>query len=295
MNTLVTYFERTIYGMREYFREDKIVVLLLAAFLYLWLKEKKKVDNKGNRMLVYALLMAAVLLIPFTAIVIVIYQTAFYDYAWAWSMVPVAAIIGYAVVVLYGETMEKTTGVRKLVLPALILLVFFLCGNQGTIQRNEESDFRSQTKLITEYATQQATDSRPVLWAPQNILQEVRRESGEILLIYGRDMWDEKAGAYDYEAYSRELVEAYEWLELVDLLAQEAEDERLFEVLCQEYELEKDAGRHIGTMLEQGVTVMAVPRIASGMFEEMLSRALEESALVVEEVYTEQYAVYLLK
>ncbi len=295
MNAIVAYFERTIYGMTEYFSADKTVVLLFAVFLYLWLREKKTADNSGNRTLVYSLFMTLVLLFPITAMVVVIYQTAFYDYAWAWSLVPAGAVIAYGAVVFYRDMTQRALKFQKFLIVAIMIFVLFICGNQGTLQMYASAGDISQTKTIAEYAMQREAGGQAVLWAPQNLMQEMRRQTGKILLIYGRDMWDEKAGAYDYEVYSEEFAEAYEWLELVDLLAREAEDERLFAMLCEEYELEKEAYQHVAVMIENDVNVIAVSKRAAGIFAEVLVSVAEEKALVVEEIYTEQYAVYLLK
>lgn len=295
MSTLLAYLDRTIYGMTEFFRTDKSVVLLVAAFLYLWLKPKKAADNKENRMLVYSLIMTVVLLFPITAVAVVIYQTAFYDYAWAWSMVPVAAVVGYAAVQMYQEISRGNTRFQKVLPIVIILFVFFICGNQGTLQTDESTGDDGQIRAIAEALVHKEEAYAPVLWAPKNIMQDMRRQTGEILLIYGKDMWDEKAGAYDYEVYSEEFTGAYEWLELVELLASLATGEESFEMLQGEYELTEDAYRHTSVMIENGVNAIVVPKLASPMMGEALESIAAQSALTVEEIFTEQYTVYLLK
>ncbi len=294
MNMIVMNMDRTIHGMTEYFRSDKTLVLLVTVLLYFWLKEKKNVDNKVNKLLLYTMIMTGILLFPITAMIVVIYQTAFYDYAWAWSMVPCGAVIAYGISVFL---MDMKSGSKRKMVPmvAMIVLILLVCGNQGTIRTNAKVVEKGQTEAIAEYAVKEAEDGQAVLWAPQNIMQEVRRYTGEIKLIYGRDMWDEKAGAYDYEAYDENQMEAYEWMELVDMLAGEVENEENFRILCGEYQLAEGAFNSTLNMLEDGVNVIVLPKIAAEMYEGVLEDMLEAGGRGVDELYTEQYAVYLLK
>lgn len=297
MNTLGIYMERTIEGMTAYLKEDKTLVIFIALLLFLWLKEKKIVDNKGNRMLVYACLMTVVLLFPPTAVIILAYQTAFYDYAWVWSMVPVVAVIAYAVVLIYEEGVATLFKGKKRLAVCLTFLVLFLCGNQGILKTADTQDASVQEEAarLAGYMEQEETEDW-MLWAPKEVMQEVRRQTGEVRLIYGRDMWDEKSGAYDYEVYEEELVQAYEWMELLMFLAREATGQESFDKLCdKEYRLMEGAEEYMTLMLDAGVNAFSVPQIAARQFVEVLATAAAEHAMVIEEVYTEQYVLYLLK
>lgn len=294
MSMIMTYLERTIYGMNEYFRTDKTLVLLLVVLLYLWLKEKKTVDNKGNRLLLYVTIMTVILLIPVTAMIVVIYQTAFYDYAWAWSMVPIGIVLAYGAVHFWMDMTQEASTIKKVSVMAIIVFVLWLCGNQGTVQTRDDTVDGGQLRTIQEYATQDF-EGQVVLWAPKKVMQEMRRQTGEIQLIYGKDMWDEKAGAYDYEAYSEAFMEAYEWMELVDMLVSETDTESNFAVLEREYQLAEGATQNTLEMLQNDVNMIVIPRLAAEMYESGLDSVLEDEALTVDKIYTEQYAVYLLK
>lgn len=294
MNMIAMNMDRTIHGMAEYFRSDKTVVLLIAVLLYLWLKEKKNVDNKVNRLLLYTLVMTGILLFPITAMIMVIYQTAFYDYAWTWSMVPGAAVIAYGISIFLMD-MENLSKKKIVPVAAVIACILLVCGNQGTIRTNEKVVEKGQIEVIAEHAVKEAKEGQAVLWAPKNIMQEMRRYTGEIRLIYGRDMWDEKAGAYDYEAYDETRMEAYEWMELVDMLAREVKNEDNFRVLCGEYQLAEGAFDSTSNMLEAGVNVIVLPKLASEMYEGVLEDMMEAKGREMDELYTEQYAVYLFK
>lgn len=297
MNTLGVYLERTLEGMTAYLKEDKILVIFIALLLLLWLKEKKVADNKGNRMLMYACFMTIVLLFPLTAMIMLAYQTAFYDYAWAWSMVPVIPVISYAVVLIYEEHVAILSKGKKGMAVCLALIVLFLCGNQGILKTADTQDASVQEEAakLASYM-EQSTEADWMLWAPKEMMQEVRRQTGEVRLIYGRDMWDEKSGAYDYEVYEEELVKAYEWMELLMFLAKEATGQESFDKLCdKEYRLMENAEEHMAFMLDEGVNSFSVPIIASKQFSQSLTTIATEYALDVEEVYTEQYVLYLLK
>lgn len=295
MNAVMAYFERTIYGMTEYFRVDKTLVLLLATLLYLGLKEKKKADNNGNRVLVYSTIVTFLLLFPISAMFAVIYQTAFYDYAWTWSMVPVSAVFAYGVVAFYDDTTRASQKRYGIIIMVMMIFLLFVCGNQGTLQTHKDANASNQAKTIAMQTLQNKEDTPVIMWAPQNIMQATRRHTGEIALIYGKDMWDEKAGAYDYEVYSEAYVEAYEWMELLDLIATETDGEGNFAVLREEYKLEEGAYQNSSMMIEHGVNVIVIPRMAAGMFEEVLELVLEEKTMTMQQVYMEQYVLYLLK
>lgn len=294
MNAVVAYFERTMQGMLAFIEEETILVVLLALLLLLWLKEKKRVDNKGNRLLLYTTAMIILLLFPPTAMMLVWYQTAFYDYAWTWSAVPVMAGIAYVAVVLYEEYVVTLSKKYRIGVIGLALAVLFLCGNQGVLLKSQGKMAEAQEHALelVKCIEESEANEEYVLWANSQIMQEVRRQSGNIRLIYGRDMWDEKSGAYDYEEYAEPLVQAYEFMEIVSEVAQDADNPELFRILCDYYEGMQDADIHITNMLNAGVNLIVVPLNASEYFKEVLG---EKDALVVQEIFTKQYVLYLLK
>ena len=126
MSALSLYFERTVKGMETYFSHDKTVVLLLLVLLVLWLGDKKKNNETHNRLLVYTTVISLALLFPVTAIVAVIYQSAYYDYEWVWSMVPVVAVVGYGAVRIYEMSEREKKGRLVWWLGLLLLLFFFV-------------------------------------------------------------------------------------------------------------------------------------------------------------------------
>lgn len=296
MSGIFTYLSEAMQGVERYFQANKLIVLLIAVLLVFWLANKKVVGEKGNRMLVYTAVMCVLLICPVTAVAVMIYQTRFYDYEWAWGLISVTAVIAYGAVVILDKYFEK----RKLFWGVVIAVaILALCGNQGMLRTVDAVEARSRTDVqeILQCIQKESSISQKVLWAPKNIMQEVRRQDGKILLIYGRDMWDEKAGAYDYEAYDESLIQAYIWLENM------AEQERLvsdapeaaesFADLCEE--LDKEVESYLWIMVEAGVNTFVLPNLTADYMEEALRFIASQRLLTIETAYTEEYTIYFLE
>lgn len=294
MSTLMQYFERTVRGMETYFAHDKMVVILIAGLLILWLGEKKASNPECNRLLIYSAFMSCLLLVPLTAVFAVIYQSAYYDYEWVWSMVPVAAVVAYSGVRLYEKKEKERHG--KVFWWLCVLLLVFFCGNQGRLQMattEEQENSVSAEKILI--VLENATDiDRPVLWGASHIMQEVRQKTGDILLVYGKDMWDPKAGAYDYEAYSEELTQAYEWMVTLSILEAESAGTGTTE-LYDKYQICEKLPQVLATIAEVGGNVYVFPRTAVDELEEMIIQELAKYGNNIQKEYVEQYVIFLLK
>ena len=79
-------------GWYRYTDSGKYPVLFLAALVLLWFLSGKLVKEK-RMLLVYATAVAALAVCPLTAVLLMIYQTKFYDYEWIWSAVPLLPVI----------------------------------------------------------------------------------------------------------------------------------------------------------------------------------------------------------
>lgn len=292
MSTLVQYFERTVKGMETFFSHDKMPVILLAVLLLLWLSNKKKINGESNRLLVYSAGISCALLFPVTAVIAVIYQSAYYDYEWVWSMVPAVSVIAYGGVQLYEKKEKEKNG--KVFWWMAVLVLLFLCGNQGCLQTASEEAISSETLKKTIAAIESEPElAEPVLWGPSHIMQEIRCETGEIVLVYGKDMWDPKSGAYDYEAYSEELIQAYEWMDSISVL-EVSEGQGIWE-LYDKYDIYEKLPEAFAAVLNAGANVIVLPERAAGHLEEMILQEAEKVSKSVQKEYVEQYAIYLLK
>lgn len=296
MSVIVDYLSRTIGGMEQFFSIDKMVVLLLAVFILFWLQDKKETSAEANKLLIFALIAGVLLLCPLTAMGGVIYQTAFYDYEWLWSMVPITIILSYAAVLVYDTKVDKTNWKKKAASVVAFLFLLFWCGNQGMLKTVDADVAVQQEKAsqILEVLVQEAAENEVVLWAPKSIMQEARRSTGTIKLVYGRDMWEAKAGAYDYEAYSDIMIEAYTWIEDAENIATDTEP-HITEILWQRKDMETRLKAMLPDVLSVKVNCIIIHTEIEELFEISFFPAASEMGITVEEVLIEDYILYRLK
>lgn len=298
MSRMILYLEGAVRGLGRFLEGNKLVVLVLALLLAGWLLEKKPVGKKARQMFQYTLVMSLLLLCPVTAVPVMLYQTAYYDYEWAWSMVPLTAVIAYGAVLL---TERGKQGRNRLLSILGVAAVLCLCGNQGTVLtvEGQEAEAWEDAAEVLQELYDFGIGKQRILWAPKNMMEQVRRRDGKILLIYGRDMWDAKAGAYDYEVYSEALTNAYIWLEVMTEQAQVAsvmpDPGVSFAALCEEKDLNRDRETHLGAVLKAGANVLVLPGLVAEHIEESILELAAEQQLSVQNAYTEEYTVYLLE
>ena len=298
MSVILEYVNRTFDGRDHFLSEDKTVALVLAALLFLWLQEKKPVNEKGNRLLVFTLITSILLLCPFTAVAGVIYQTAFYDYGWLWSMVPVTIVLSYVAVLLYDTKLEKGNRKQKSLGIAVFLVMLFVCGNHGMLKivGEEEDVQRREAEAVIDVLDRMATDSELVLWGPRGVMQEARRQNGRITLAYGRDMWEAKAGAYDYEVYSDSMIASYEWMNMTEDIVGNGETLlKVLRILWEQKEMNTELQKVLPVLLEDGVNVIVMPIETKELFEDTFFSIIAEQGMEAEETVTERYLVYRLK
>lgn len=298
MSAIMEYVKRTFDGMDQFFSVDKTVGLLLAVLILFWLQKKYPINEKGNRLLTFSLLTSVFLLCPFTAVVGVMYQTAFYDYEWLWSMVPITIVLSYAVVLLYDTKVKKSDRKQKIISILVFVILLFWSGNQGMIKTvpSMEAEQRQKAGAVAELLKEEAKDTELLLWAPIGIMQETRRQTGEVSLVYGRDMWEAKAGAYDYEVYSEFVISAYEWMLDSEEIA--GNGETILKAVRVLWELEEMNARLqdiLPVLLEDGVNTIVIPIETVELFEVAFFPIVEEKRLSVEEIQIESYMLYRLK
>lgn len=297
MSRIVSCLEKAQKGLGYYLSANKLMVLFFAVLLAFWLIDQKKINKKQNRFLVYSLLMTMILIIPPTAVAVLLYQTSYFDYAWAWSMVPVTCVIAFGVVMLWEQGIPQK---KKICLFGVMVVILCICGNYGILGKisSDERVSRSETEKILVQIHELTPEKDSILWGPAQIMQEVRRQEGSVLVIYGRDMWDGKAGSYDYEAYSTELTEAYIWLEEVMadyyLGTGLVKPEEVFGFLEDKYFKTREAEKHIEAVLEAGANTIVWPNLISRQAEEILESFVADRNKTMEIAYTEEYAVYVI-
>ena len=223
-------------GWMEYTDAGKYAVLFLAVLLCYWYRRAciNKTDAQSKeevvqakeadpvkRLMIYSSIMAAAAIVPVTAVLLMLYQTKFYDYKWVWSVVPVTAVIAYGASKLYLDHYRASLRGKWLKSAGIVavgLVLSFLCGNlntegcQGRITAQERVKAENLLDKLTEYGNTKDI----CLWAPKEILTHIRGLSGEVRLLYGRNMWENALNAYAYDEYDGETVALYQWMEGVE-------------------------------------------------------------------------------
>ncbi|MBR1701874.1 MAG: hypothetical protein IJ716_07960 [Lachnospiraceae bacterium] len=225
-------------GWRNFITEGKLPAVLIAVLLYLLFSERGRAMFGGRRKLIYyGAVAAGACLFPGTAAILMKYQTAFYDYPFIWSIVPVTALIAFGGVVILQEHWRRDAGIKgflfNLVLTVSCILVLSICGGLGIEWAVSDTDGNGYAPVSEEARTQAEdvlrevrenmmfrTNAEICLWAPREIMEYARLQgetagmAGAIpKLLYGRNMWDEALNAYTYDGYPEELHQLYEWME----------------------------------------------------------------------------------
>ena len=201
----------------------KLMAVLPAALLYLWMRGKHGRKKENCTLLCYASVMAVCCILPVTVIVLMLYQTRFYDYLWVWSLVPVTAVTAWAGTELLHQCWEgfRWNQWRKgLPVSLLLLAALALCSGMGSTRfdRTEEAQRRTGAKQVLTGLLEQ-TEGGPegiLLWAPREVIEYAREFDGSCIFFYWRNMLDASLGAYSYDAYSLDIQNLYLWMENVD-------------------------------------------------------------------------------
>lgn len=264
-------------GWYRYTDSGKYPVLFLAALVLLWFLSGKLVKEK-RMLLVYATAVAALAVCPLTAVLLMIYQTKFYDYEWIWSAVPLLPVIAWGMTEVYREYLEpllKGSGkgfkwkVAGCGAAGLILII--LCGSMGTglSERTITDEKEKEAAAIVDILTENGNTEDICVWAPQEILQYVRGIDGNITLLYGRNMWEEALNAYAYDTYEEQVCESYRWME--DFVTGEGisaeNDSKLTAVKCLE------------TAFSYGVNCMILPEKCEDAFVQILADAGKQTVV----------------
>ena len=208
---------------QQFTSAGKLMAILLAALLYLWMGEKQDRKRENVTLLRYTSVMAVCCILPVTAALLMLYQTRFYDYLWVWSLVPMTAVAAWAGTELLHQCWKgfRWDQWRKgLPVSLLLLAVLALCSGMGSkgFDRTEELQRRTEAKQVLTELLEQTEGGLEgtLLWAPREVIEYAREFDGSLKLLYGRNMWDAALGAYSDEAYSLEVQNLYLWMENVD-------------------------------------------------------------------------------
>lgn len=274
----------------------KLMALFLAALLFLWLHSKQE---KQRAFLRYGTVSALCCILPLTAVLLMLYQTRFYDYEWIWSIVPVTVMTAYAgtkVMAEYWQGFRREAWRKGLPVTVGLLAVALLCGGwNGGVDRDGEKAWKEQTESIleiigagTEEAPENAvTGNRSTcIWAPRKMMEYARRLDSSILLPYGRNMWEEALGAYSYDTYSEALEKMYQWMSIVEETCTE-NDFDFTEIILEEMEEQRLSTEEcLNAARQAGVDILILP--------ENMNRMLLNEVISAVGVQPEQGAGYYI-
>lgn len=288
-----------INGWFGYTDAGKYAVLFLGVLLCYWYRKAcagtvDETEGHLRRLMMYASILAAAVIFPLTAVLLMKYQTKFYDYKWLWSVVPVTLIIAYGAAGFYLELCRnrlKGNVFKQAGLAAVGLAVILLCGNlNGASCEGADTamDKARTAKLLDKLAESGDTDTI-CLWAPREILAHVRGQNGQIALLYGRNMWDAALNAYAYDVYDQETIDLYEWMEGLT--------EGEFKEFAKEERMQ--AHKALETALNKGVNCIVIPTPSATEVTEEISSCVTDVAakmhLTVTCEETQGYDIYRLR
>lgn len=178
------------------------LMLFMTALLFIWLREGQ---NK-KEFLRFSLTMLLLLLFPPTAGLLIRYQTAFYLHENIWRLLPLTALLAYGLV-LAGEQMRLGA--------AVLTVLLFLCGTLSlgrtmTEERNRMDGLPEEAAILTFLDIPE--DGFVYLLAPDEISSWARIYSGNLLLPYGRNLYEPELTAFLYDTYGGEMQGLHDWI-----------------------------------------------------------------------------------
>jgi hypothetical protein len=206
-------FEGVWKNWQQWVSIGKFPALLLVSIAFLWLSSKNEAQKRLVRL---ATLTTALCVLPVTAVGMLWYQTKFYDYPWIWSCVPMTAVIACAAVFLWSRYLVewKRSWGSAVVFFLVLCGVLFLSGAPGYVPAGlEKAEQTIDAQAWLDKIRNQSQKEEICLWAPKDLMGELRMEDGSVKLYYGRNMWDPRLNAYSYDTYPKTLAEDFEWME----------------------------------------------------------------------------------
>lgn len=218
-------------GYLKFAAEGQYIAIFLLALLLLWVKRigTNHQEKKRTPLLAYTTAVFILVICPFSAWVLMKYQTAFYTYSQLFLWIPMTAVMGWAgVSIVEGVLFQvekqdpkgRLNGGRKKWTEAAVLgALAILLALGGTVSlaaestpKVENSSWVPEDVLEVFRALEEEELQGKLLLAPDEVLEYARAYSGEFSLLYGRNMWQKELNAYTYDTYAQVLEEVHAWL-----------------------------------------------------------------------------------
>lgn len=202
-----------------------LTALFLAGLIALW-NQKFRGDQQNGNLFWYGAIALFMVISPFFLMLVSEFLpelTTDHMMLWILPVVPVILITG-----VNAYSFQRTKKERILFLAAF-LAIMLLAGttaytrNKYKIIENAEYIPDSELEMIlkVEEYRQQNEMETVLLWAPQDIIQYARVYSGDIYLLYGKDLWLGSMDSQMHQIYEEWQREAYIYMENAPLYLEE--------------------------------------------------------------------------
>ena len=202
------------------------LMLFMAALLFMWLTESR---NK-KVFLRFSLAMLLLLIFPPTAWLLIRYQTVFYGHENIWRLLPLTAVLAYGLVLAEEkmlpsaarakENRQSVSGGKKEIIyemlaMAVLTVLLFLCGTLSlgrtvTEEKNRMDGLPEEAAILAFLDIPK--DDSVYLLAPDEVSSWARIYSGNLLLPYGRDLYEPELTAFLYDTYDEEMLQLHDWI-----------------------------------------------------------------------------------
>lgn len=206
--------------------DGQYLTLFIAVLLFIWLLE----EHKNQEFVRFSLTMLLLLLLPLSAELLIRYQTAFYGRENIWRLLPLTALLAYGLVLTETKMLAalvrieahkqsppniKNERLREVfvlvILTALLLISGTLSADKTeTGKRAGLNGLPREAQILTFLDIPK--DDFVYLLAPDEVSSFARIYSGNLLLPYGRDLYEEGLNAFLYDAYDEEMLLLHDWI-----------------------------------------------------------------------------------
>lgn len=189
--------------------------LFYVALLYLFIRNRKK----GNKLFYDAIAGLLLLWNPLFVSLGIILFPAFGEYWQMLFLLPQMGILVYGASAAYEELMGRLKGRESFKTLGICLLFGIIIASAGTwfpyrTQFPKAENAYGITEADREVLALLGEGGEVILLAPDSLMEAARQYDGDILTLYGRDLWTislrgEKAGE---DLYTPELYQLYDWM-----------------------------------------------------------------------------------
>ena len=204
----------------------KYLALTLVGIFFLWLLGRYNKNERTRLLLLFGITISVLVIVPFTGMLLMAYQTRFFDYRHLllllfpmifipWALTE-AVDQGYGALkrnAEEGELAKEKPWMARTVGILIAVLLLMLSGNLITEGVDVELTLsRDKVPADVEEVLELLEDGE-ILIAPDEVIEYARAYNGDLQLVYGRDMFEPGLKAYTYNVYDKDVCEIYEWMQ----------------------------------------------------------------------------------